>query len=165
VALMAGASFSMPMSGVLGALDHGLRRVRQTQELAEAIGEALVSGTQDRFEAEEAPDGTSWKPSIRARVEGGKTLTDTAGLKNSIGYAASPSRVVVGTNKVYAAIHQQGGTIKGKRGKLKFKVAGRFAQKDSVTIPARPYLGISAEDAAELRALQEDFLRQVLLGR
>lgn len=162
---MAGASFSMDMSGVMSAMDAGLRRAHRTQQLAEDIGEALVSGVQDRFEAEESPDGTAWEPSIRASEEGGKTLTDSPRLKNSIGYAASPARVVVGSNVVYAAIHQEGGTIKGKSGKLKFKVAGKFAQKNSVTIPARPYLGISDADAEEIKALQEEFMRDVLLGR
>ena len=150
---MAGASFSMKMSGVMSAMDVRLRRVRRTQQLAEDIGEALVSGVQDRFEAEEALDGTAWTPSKRVKEEGGKTLTDTARLKNSIGYAASPSKVVVGTNVVYAAPHQLGAD---------FSI---LSTKRRVKLPARPFLGISDADADEIKALQQEFMRDVLLGR
>lgn len=150
---MAGASFSMNMSGVMNAMDGSLRRVRRTQQLSEDIGEALVSGVQDRFEAEEAPDGAAWTPSKRVKEEGGKTLTDTARLKNSIGYAASPSKVVVGTNVVSARAHQNGLDI------------SILSTKRRVKLPARPILGISDADADEIKALQQEFMRNVLLGR
>lgn len=111
--------------------------------LMASIGEALVSGTLKRFDAEEGPDGKKWQPSKRAAAESGKTLTNTARLRKSIDYAATASKVMVGSNVVYARIHQMGGKA-GKGHKL--------------TIPARPYLGVSKEDVEEVKAILADFL-------
>ena len=67
---------------------------------------------------------------------------------------------MVGSNLPYARIHQKGGTIKPKKAKkLVFK--GRGGKKvavDEVTIPARPYLGVSADDMKEVRETISDFL-------
>ena len=140
---MAGASFSMDMSPLKGLTGRMLARAQQTQGMAEEIGEMLVSSTQQRFEDQRGPDGKPWKPSKRAEQEGGQTLVDTAGMKNSIGYEASPTAVAVGTNKIYGAIHQKGGQ------------AGRGRK---VTIPARPFLGITGEDTKAAQEIIQDHL-------
>lgn len=111
--------------------------------LMASIGEALVSSTLKRFDAEEGPDGQKWQPSKRAAAESGKTLTDTAELRKSIGYAATASKVMVGSKAGYARIHQMG----GKAGK-----------GHHVSIPARPYLGVSKEDMEEVKAILAEFL-------
>lgn len=111
--------------------------------LMASIGEALVSSTLKRFDAEEGPDGKPWQPSKRAAAESGKTLTDTAELRKSIGYAATASKVMVGSKAGYARIHQMGGKA-GKGHKL--------------TVPARPYLGVSKEDMEEVKAILAEFL-------
>ena len=86
------------------AMDH-------PRPLFDEIGASLVVSTQMRFERGEGPDGNPWPPSLRAIVEGGQTLVDTARLKGSISHEASDTGVAVGTNVLYAAIHQFGGTI------------------------------------------------------
>jgi phage gpG-like protein len=50
---------------------------------------------------------------------------------------------VVGTNMVYAAIHEFGGTIRAKNAEfLAFRLdGGRYVMTKEVQIPARPYLG------------------------
>lgn len=140
---MAGASVTMDMRGLLSALDEGLRHMGGTDELTAAIGEQLVSSTIERFEDGKGPEGEAWKPSQRAEGRGGRTLLDKGRLRSSIVYEATPQRVVVGTNVVYAAIHQFGGQ------------AGRGRK---VCIPARAYLGINEEDIAEIRATMADFV-------
>lgn len=160
---MAGASFKMDMGKALEWAGQEINRDMHHRQLAEEIGEMLVSSTQQRFEDEQAPNGSKWEPSQRAQDTGGKTLTDTAELKNSIGYIASPSGVSIGSNKVYAAIHQLGGTIKAKNGKLKFKLPnGGFAQVDKVDIPQREYLGISEEDKEEAQEIIRNFMLKTL---
>lgn len=77
------------------------------------------------------------------RLSGGKVLIDTGRLRNSITSKAFKDRVEVGTNVIYAAIHQFGGT------------AGRGLKVD---IPARPFLAIQDEDWPEIRAAVENFL-------
>lgn len=146
---MAGTSFKMPLEAFTATVGRAAAQIADTQRLAAAIGEALVSGTQDRFEQGEAPDGSKWPASQR----GGQTLVDTARLKNSIGYEASPDLVVVGTSVEYAFTHQEGATIKPKNAKhLKFKAGGRWVAAKEVTIPARPFIGISEADEAEAKA-------------
>jgi phage virion morphogenesis protein len=163
---MAGASFNMDMSKMLGWAGKEVDREIQNRQLAEELGEMLVSSTQQRFEDEQAPDGSKWKSSRRARATGGITLTDTAELKNSIGYSATSTGVSVGSNKIYAAIHQYGGTIKAKNGKLKFKLPnGGFAQVDKVDIPQREFLGISDEDKEEAQEIIRNFMMEALSQR
>ena len=97
------------------------------------IGRYLVASTLRRFERERAPDGSPWLKSARALAEGGHTLTDTGRLRGSIAHTVTDGgrAVEVGSNVLYAAIHQFGGR------------AGRGRR---VTLPARPYLGIDDRD-------------------
>ncbi len=131
-----------------------------------ALAEALRTSTRERFKEEKDPEGKSWTKSIRAAQEGGTTLTDSAGLKNSIKSSAGSTGFAVGTNKIYARTHQfgeKGRTIKAKtpRG-LIFKVEGKWVHKKKVTvkIPKRPFLGISEEDMREIKATLEDIISE-----
>ncbi len=166
---MAGASFKLDLSGLRGMVGATIAHVQARQSLMEQIGEQLVSSTQQRFEDGRGPDGEKWQPSYRAQAEGGQTLVDTARLKNSIGYEASPNLVAVGTSVSYAATHQFGAEIRAKNAsKLKFQVGGRWAQKESVTIPARPFIGISKQDIEDTRETMQTWLASgfgVSLGR
>lgn len=147
-------------------LDRRARRLSDLTPLLDEIGGALVAATQQRFEAGQAPDGTPWERSRRAIYEGGQTLRDSGRLEQSITHRVSADRVAVGTNVIYAAVHQFGATIRPKAANaLMFKTpGGGFAQVQSVTIPARPFLGMSQGDRAEVGAIVEDFLR-VEVGR
>lgn len=107
------------------------------------IGEIVRESVIRNFEEERAPDGQRWKPSLRAMLTRGKTLTDRAILRNSINSRASRDRVTVGTNVVYAAIHQLGGK------------AGRGHK---VNIPARPFLGVRKGDWPEIKAAISAYL-------
>lgn len=111
-----------------------------------AIGEAAKAMSVESFEEGKSPAGDEWKVSARAEEESGQTLVDNAVLKNSIGVAVSGDEAMVGTNVIYAAIHQLGGVIKPKSAKaLQFKVSGGFVVVKKVEIPPRPYLP-DAED-------------------
>lgn len=139
---MAGASFKMDLGPILASMGTAIGEISDTQRLAENIGEALVSGTQDRFEAGEAPDGSKWP----ANKRGGQTLVDTGHLKNSVGYEASPAMVVVGTADVKAGTHQFGAP-KGSYGTS--KRGGPLPWGD---IPKREFIGISEADEQEAKA-------------
>ena len=116
------------------------------------IGDQLVDNVLERFRRGVGPDGQAWPVSQRAEEEGGQTLVDSGRLRESIVSEAGPSSVTVGTNVLYARIHQLGGTIRPKTAdRLRFRLAdGQFVAVDSVTLPARPYLGIGAEDASDI---------------
>lgn len=53
----------------------------------------------------------------------------------------------IGTNVIYAAIHEYGGTIYAKTGKyLRFPINGKWVSKKSVIIPERSFLRAAVED-------------------
>jgi phage virion morphogenesis protein len=141
----------------LRAIADGLE---ERDELMDAIGLYLESSTLDRFDDETAPDGTPWKKSFRAKEQGGKTLTDQGLLKGSIAYIATNDNVEWGSNLIYARPHQEGATITAKGGgRLTFRLPGNLGFRSvlSVTLPARPFLGINGEDEYQILGLAEDY--------
>jgi phage gpG-like protein len=160
---MSGASFKVSIFGDSLAEREMNALVEAGEDLSEfndALGLVLESNTIDRFDRETAPSGARWEKSMRAEVEGGKTLTDTARLKGSIAYEANANEIRVGTNVIYGAIHQLGGVIRAKAGgKLKFQLPGGlgFRSVAQVVMPVREYLGFGAEDRSDAAALFEDF--------
>jgi phage virion morphogenesis protein len=118
------------------------------------VGEHLLNSTAENFANERAPDGSPWQRlspmtvESRLRRHGNAALTIlrvSGALAGSINYIASSDDVRVGTAKVYGAIHQFGGK------------AGRGAK---VSMPARPYVGVSAEDEAAIMEIAEDWLSE-----
>lgn len=153
------------LEGDWSKLEQNLHRMAKINFTAmhKEIGEHLVSSAQERFKAETAPDGTKWEKSIRARMEGGQTLSDTRRLRNSITCAARPDKVEVGTNDKRASTHQNGAVIRAKKAKaLKFRVGKRWAVKKEVRIPARPFLGISEDDEKEINEIIRERLQECL---
>ena len=136
---------------VLGAFQRmrafGVAPLPALREIA-ALGEA---STRLRFRLQRGPDGQRWKPSLRAQLTGGSTLTKDGHLSGSISSNANGDYAEWGVNRIYAAIHQLGGTIKAKAGgALKFFLpGGGFAVVKAVQMPARPYLGASEDDRAD----------------
>ncbi|MEX2155111.1 MAG: phage virion morphogenesis protein [Gemmatimonadaceae bacterium] len=126
--------------------------VQDLSEPMEEIGSSLVTSTQQRFEEKESPEGEAWQPVSKAharrKVEEGRSPANILRFKNyllqSISYLADRGSVAVGSNRVYAAIHQLGGTEDMAPGP-----AG---------IPARPYLGVSRDDEREIGAILGDYL-------
>lgn len=121
------------------------RRMADLRPVMEAVGQAVQSGTQQRFIDQAAPDGTPWRPLspatlARRRSRGNSSvqiLRDTGRLMNSISYQASSKQVSVFTNVLYAATHQLG------RGR----------------IPARPFFGYSDSDQAAIVEILEGYIQ------
>lgn len=135
-------------------------------DLMDKIGRRLVSDTDRRFETETAPDGKPWKPSHRAIETGGQTLTDKETLRDSISHQAGPRSVAIGTNLIYAAVHQAGAEIRPKATKaLRFRLPnGAWVSVGKVTIPARPFIGLSDEGEAAIDELVINWLDGVARG-
>lgn len=166
------AGVRMELTGAeetLGFLGETIAKIDDARGLFDAIGGALVTSTQHRFETETDPEGNPWPASLRKLTVGGRTLTDTAALVQSITHEATASSVAVGTNLIYAAIHQFGGTIKAKNpissfteGGLRFRgPGGSWVRKNEVEMPQRAFLGLDDGDQAEIRALCADWLGAV----
>ena len=146
---------------VRAALDRLGAAAEDLTPAMDEIGDYLTAATQQRFERGTGPDGKAWPPSIRVQMnQGGKTLMDTGRLVSSITWRAGRDFVEVGTNVIYAAIHQLGGTIRAKTEKgLKFRIPGvGWRTKASVDIPARPFLGVDEDDRREIPEILRDHL-------
>lgn len=145
-------------------LEQLLARTGDLSPLMERIGAYGEESTVNRFETQTGPDGRAWEPSIRARNTGGQTLVDSGRLRQSIGWRADGTSAEWGTNVLYARTHQEGATIRAKSGgRLTFAIPGLgYRSPQEVVIPARPFLGIDAEDEREIDALAADYLAEVM---
>lgn len=161
--------------GAEAQLQELLDRMDNRRPFFMSVGERLLGSTKDRFKTATAPDGTPWTPlkpaTIRARER--RKLTPIAILRargllaGSINYVATNDEVRIGSPVASAAIHQLGGTIEKPARPAKIyrkrnpdgSVGRRFVRKSesdhvtdvtipahTITIPARPFLGISTAD-------------------
>jgi phage virion morphogenesis protein len=135
------------------------RRVAQAaaspESLLKAIGEDLSESTKQRFGTGIAPDGSKWAPNRPATLAkyagGGKKplIGQTRHLSTEINYAlrkgGSAWELIWGSPKEQAAMMQFGGK----------KSQFRHLWGD---IPARPFLGISAADMANIEATTDEWL-------
>ncbi|SDR07639.1 phage virion morphogenesis protein [Pseudovibrio sp. Tun.PSC04-5.I4] len=152
------------MSGVEFVLDDNLGKATLVSEAIASVnlvdvldihGALGVSQTQRRITQDQtAPDGSAWKGHSKGYGEtrgGSQGLLHNEGdLVTSIDHVAGSDEVSWGSPVVYAAIHQFGGTIKPKNGKaLFFMMGGATVAASQVSIPARPYLGLSGDDIRE----------------
>lgn len=129
-------------------------------ELLGQMGTEVAENTRLRFSDGEDPEGTPWIPSWRARLQGGETMRDKGVLMNSISHIVHGDSVEVGTNVPYALPLHFGATIRAVNGPyLRFKVpGGGWVSKREVTLPARPFLGITDEDAVGITSIINHFL-------
>lgn len=175
--------WSLQTNEVSGAIRRIIGSLAQSGNMSPITAEwarVLKTGTQLRFRTMRAPDDSPWKKARR----GGQTLSLSRRLRNSITGAYDRTSAAVGTNVLYAAIHQFGGVIRAKSGPFLAipvtpaamqagsprnmqglhvwqttkgqyvlgddKGTVHFLLRAKVTMPARPFLGASEADQAEL---------------
>ena len=145
---MAGVTIKLDDSDLQQLLDRVARLPGTLAPIMKNIGLAVVQGAQERFRKEQAPDGSPWKsldPDYAASKRGPGILREmgqAGGLFGSLTYRVAPSGVEIGTNKVYAAHHQFG----------------------SDTLPARPFLGLSDDDRADILDVIAGHVGRVVVG-
>lgn len=174
----------------LAARLHGEGR----QLLFADMGEYLLRSTRERAAKQIDPDGNKWRAlspgyaKWKAKKRPGVPVLkfDFHMLGDQLSYEAGQDELLVGTNAPYGAIHQFGGTVHrpahsrklafGKDKPNRMKVFARAGSKDvdheqwatvdayDVTLPARPWLGLSQEDDTELLAIVVDHLGEALDG-
>lgn len=156
-------TFGLDVMAAEAGLDGIIGRLTDKRPMLEDIGAELESSTLERFVTNVGPDGQPWKPSLRAKLKGGRTLVDKgmAGLQGSVHYVVDGQDAVEvgagGNAAKYAAIHQTGGRITAKGKPLMFTLAsGAFIQIDAVEIPARPYLGLSLANRTAIIEIAQD---------
>lgn len=140
---MSGTSIRIDVddSQVRQALNGIASRGENLQPAYENIAPMLLASTLDRFERGIDPDGKPWKPSQRAAREGGQTLVDKGHLRDSLTFSATAEYAEVGTNIIYAAIHQK---------------SGYTGRNHAAFMPERAFLGIDGDDRAEIIHILRD---------
>lgn len=152
------------------AVREGLARLGRAAARPEAalknIALHLAQSTAERVRQERAPDGSSWpalSPDYKAAKRGPGMLREmgmAGGMIASLsGQLRGGSSLEFGTNRIQARILHFGGVIRPKRAShLVFQLGGKTVVANQVTIPARPWLGVSADDREEILAIVEHFL-------
>lgn len=138
-------------------------------ELFQDLGKYLVESTLQRFPTGRAPDGSVWapkSPTTLAAYGARKTnrldtrpLFGPSGLlSQNIFSQAFPDRVEWGSDRVYAAVQQFGA------GKGAFGQTSRGGPIPWGNIPARPFLGISAEDEPLMLDIVSEWISNAARG-
>lgn len=133
------------------------RRLSDLTPAMKGVGEYMLARTRERFDDEVDPDGRKWqalapstveskqrrktKPGKRARVRAKATdiLKESFLLRDTIAYNADSTSVRVGTPQEYGIFHQ--------------------SDEPRSKIPQRKFLGVNAEDLAEINEIVTDYLR------
>lgn len=133
------------------------KRLSDLTPAMKSVGEYMLVRTRERFDDEVDPDGKKWqalapstveskqrrktKPGKRARVRAKATdiLKESFLLRDTIAYDAGSTSVRVGTPQEYGIFHQ--------------------SDEPRSKIPQRKFLGVNAEDLAEINEIVTDYLR------
>ena len=160
---MSGVKIEIDSAALNAVLNKAVQTLANPKLLFMEIGEELLSIHRMRFMQQQAPDGTPWQPladwyrAAKARNPD-KILTLDGHLSGTLRYQATTDGVVFGSDRPYAAIHQFGGTIRPKHAKA-LNVGGRAVKR--VTIPARPWLGLSDNDQQRILEIAKSHLKNV----
>lgn len=134
--------------GVTSALQQLVGRMQDLSPAMLEISETMASHVEEAFQDEADPStGQKWAPltALTVKLRGGSAhpiLQRSGQLAASIQTDHGSDFAAVGTNKVYAAVHQFG-AAKGQFGVGRFKKLKGMFPIPWGGIPARPYLGIS----------------------
>lgn len=165
-------------------LDHIRNLGEDPEPLLEIAGAVLRDGVINRFDTETGPDGIPWPKSRRAlglarrngkALPGGKTLTDTSDLRDSIRYEVRPNEVEVGAdglgNPIKAVANQFGShrptvvafhvrTVNSEFGVPLPSPKQQFVSSHTrqTNLPARPFIGVSIPDRETLNEAWHDHL-------
>jgi phage virion morphogenesis protein len=145
---MAGTSINIELEGidqVKAALERLSQRAGRLAPVFRDVGEYLLAAHDERFAAQQSPDGDPWEPlseKYRARKKRnkGKILVLDDLLGGTLRYQVTAQSLVFGTDRVYGATHQFG--------------------RDKANIPARPFLGISQDEETEVLRLIGEHLAE-----
>ncbi|GAN97147.1 phage virion morphogenesis protein [Komagataeibacter europaeus NBRC 3261] len=169
---MAFISISGNTDPIQSALDAIAAIGTRPQAVLESIGLELHDRTVQRMERGVDPRGIRWEtyaplnPLYQESKETTHILIERGDLRDSIHSEVIGGSLLVGTDSVYGAIHQFGGVIRPKNAPaLTFEMGGEIFHRGSVTIPARPYLGLGFGDEAAIIDRLDEFLSITMRGR
>ncbi|KZN57609.1 hypothetical protein N473_06950 [Pseudoalteromonas luteoviolacea CPMOR-1] len=130
-------------------LNQMVSELSNPKALHQDIGEYLHLSTIERWDKEQAPDGSNWEP-LKESTKKNKTkntnsiLRENDFLRDTLSYFADDGGVEFGSNRVQAALMQWGGTDDMASG--------------PAAVPSRQFLGLTNDDEGEIIQLTEDFM-------
>ncbi|MCC6594270.1 MAG: phage virion morphogenesis protein [Xanthomonadales bacterium] len=151
---MAGAQFTVQLADA--AVQAMWRRLIEAgtnlKPLLTEIGSILEDSTKKRFSSQESPDDVAWSPLSQVtldRKKTGRILYESGDLFDSIRFEAGADfvQLLAGPTE-YAATHQFG------------RADNRMFGGPLAPIPARPFLGLSEDDQAEILDAMSDYLKR-----
>ncbi|MDR0577759.1 MAG: phage virion morphogenesis protein [Candidatus Accumulibacter sp.] len=146
----------------LAALNRLIRAGANPSPVLKSIGEDLIASTKRRIAAGgPGPNGETWEPNSpvtmalaarfkRPKERGNHPLVDSGILKETIDHMVDGKTLYVGTDRF--ADEWNGGAAVFQFG------TDRAGRGHKVTIPARPFLGISDSDARNIETTVKNFL-------
>ncbi|TBU75205.1 phage virion morphogenesis protein [Phytopseudomonas daroniae] len=187
---MAGATVELESQAVLAAIRAATEALGNPDRMLRDMGEYLMIAHDQRFASQTAPDGTPWQalsPAYQRRKKknADKILVLDGYLKNTLRYQVEGNELVFGSNRVYAAIQHFGGEIQmpARSQQAYFRqdksgdIGNQFVSKRrsnfsqwvtlgpyTIKIPARPFLGTSTADDAELTNIAMGYLNRAMDG-
>ncbi|MCW4589353.1 phage virion morphogenesis protein [Gluconacetobacter entanii] len=169
---MAFISVSGDTGPIQSALDAIAAIGTRPQAVLESIGLELHDRTVRRMEQGIDPRGIRWEtyaplnPLYQENKETTHILIESGALRDDIHSEVEGNALLVGTDLIYGAIHQFGGVIRPKSAPaLTFEMGGEIFHRGSVTIPARPYLGLGVGDEAAIIVRLDEFLSLAMRRR
>jgi phage virion morphogenesis protein len=149
------------------ALNRAFAALDDTLPLMQDLGELLTESTRQRFAQGVSPEGLKWAAKSQTtlnrygarksnRVDIRPLFGPSGALNSTIYPEPSRDEVLIGSPMVYAAVHQFG-AARGAFGAMKNGSPIPWGN-----IPARPYLGLSAEDETGVVDTVGDYLTGAL---
>lgn len=142
------------------------RKLKECDDLAplmRRLAGVMADAVEENFDQEGRPRWAPLQPrTIKARERKGhwpgKILQLRGRLASSIVTDYGKTQARVGTNLIYAAIHQLGGTIKRPPRQRIGKAQGKPAKGYEIRIPARPFLSLTQGDLFRMKRLAEEYV-------
>jgi phage virion morphogenesis protein len=158
-------SVEIKQDEITGALSRLSAFLSDMTPAMQDIGEILIDSTKQRFLQGVSPDGARWAPKSQTtlkkygarssnRIDVRPLFGPSGALSSQIFYEVSPDSVSWGSPMIYAA-PQQFGAAQG--------AFGRTSRNGPIpwgNIPARPFLGVSAEDQTNILDALADWVRR-----
>lgn len=129
------------------------------------ISEYLLVSTKERFAEGRSPQGVAWAPKSASTLAAYRARGDRAdprplfgpsgALNTTISRAAGPDWAEVGSNMIYAAVMHYGAPEGA------FGSTARGSPIPWGSIPARPFIGLSQADEANILEIVGDWMARV----
>ncbi len=148
-----------------------IKGVQSASPLMRIIVGDMMGEVEDNFAQQGRPKwlGFKYTPSAKRGGTSAKLLQDSGQLASSIQEHSSNDTAAVGTNKVYAAIHQFGGKTKPHiikpRNKKALAFGGRVVKSvnhPGSNIPARPFLSITPGGEQKILSHTIQYLQKLI---